>query len=130
VDSVKLFHEILSWHKDDAKHITLAKMEDMVRKYIQLRNPNGIYTAVPHFDKDHCHVHICASGVGYKTGKSLRLSKADLQKLKVETQNYQIQKYPELTHSIVNHTKKEKSLVTDKEYQVKRRIGRETIREQ
>jgi hypothetical protein len=128
-DSVLLTHEILSWHRDDAKNITLAKLEDMARQYIEKRNPKGMYVAVPHFDKEHYHVHICASGVEYKTGKSLRLPKAELQKLKKEIQQYQIEHYPELSRSVVAHGKKEKSLVTDKEYQYKLRTGRETHKE-
>jgi len=125
-DSVRLTHEILSWHKDDANDISLKKMEEMAREYIRQRNPNGIYVAVPHFDKDHYHVHICASGVEYKTGKSLRLSRTDLQKLKVEIQNFQKEKFPELSKSVVEHGKKNKSIVTEKEYQVKLRTGRES----
>jgi hypothetical protein len=128
-DSVLLTHEILSWHRDDAKNITLEKMEDMAREYIRQRNPNGIFVAVPHFDKQHFHIHICASGVEYKTGKSLRLPKADLQKLKKEIQDYQVEKFPELTKSVVAHGKNEKSVLTEKEYQVKLRTGRETNKE-
>ena len=128
-DSVYLTHEILSWHEDDAKNITPEKMEIMTREYIQLRNPNGIYVAVPHFDKDHYHVHICASGIEYKTGKSLRLSKTNLLKLKKETQNYQIEKFPELSNSVVQHGKGEKKLLTDMEYQMKQRTGRMSDKE-
>lgn len=129
-DSVLLTHEILSWHRDDAENISLAKLEAMTRHYIQMRNPKGIYVAVPHFDKGHYHIHICASGIEYKTGKSLRLPKADLQKLKKEVQNYQIENFPELTKSIVHHGKKEKSLTTEKEYQLKLRTGRDSSKEQ
>ena len=128
-DSVLLTHEILSWHRDDAKNITLAKMGTMAREYIRQRNPNGIYVAVPHFDKDHYHIHICASGIEYKTGKSLRLSKPDLLKLKKEIQQFQIERFPELSKSVVAHGKKEKS-ISDKEYQLKLRTGRESGKEQ
>lgn len=129
-DSVYLTHEILSWHKDDAKNVTLAKMEEMAREYVKQRNSKGIYVAVPHFDKQHYHIHICASGIEYKTGKSLRLTKAGLQKLKKDIQQYQIERFPELSKSVVQHGKKEKSLLTDKEYQIKLRTGRETDKEQ
>ncbi len=128
-DNVLLTHEILSWHRDDAKDITLKKLEEMTREYIKLRNPNGLYIAVPHFDKGHYHVHVCASGIEYHNGKSLRLSKAELQKLKKNIQNYQVEKYPELSHSIVEHGGKNKSLVTEKEYQHKHRTGRESEKE-
>ena len=50
-----------------------------------------MYVAVPHFDKDHYHVHICASGVEYRTGKTMRLSKAEMQKMKKNIQKYQQQ---------------------------------------
>ena len=128
-DSVYLTHEILSWHKDDAKNIMLEKLETMAREYIRQRNPNGIYVAVPHFDKQHYHIHICASGIEFKTGKSLRLTKTNLQKLKKNIQQFQIKKFPELSKSVVEHGKKEKTFLSDKEYQIKLRTGRETNKE-
>lgn len=129
-DSVLIYHEILSWHRDDAKHISLAKMENMAREYIRQRNPKGMYLAVPHFDKDHYHIHICASGVEYKTGKSLRLSKPELLKLKRDIQEYQVEHFPELSKSIVAHGSKKTVRLTEKEYQIKLRTGRETEKEQ
>ena len=129
-DSVILTHEILSWHKDDAENITLEKMQDIANEYIRQRNPNGLYVAVPHFDKEHYHIHICASGVEYHTGKSLRISKEEFAKLKKDIQNYQLEKYPELSNSSVAHGKQEKSRVSDKEYQMKQRNGRDTQKEQ
>jgi hypothetical protein len=128
-DSVLLNHEILSWHKEDTKNISLEKMEAMAREYIQERNPNGIYVAVPHFDKNHYHIHICASGVEYRTGKSLRMSKAGFQKLKKDIQDYQVEHFPELSNSIVAHGNKEKTRLTEKEYQYKLRTGRLTEKE-
>ncbi len=128
-DSVLLTHEILSWHRDDTKNITLDKMEEMATEYIRQRNPKGLFVAVPHFDKDHYHIHICASGVENKTGKSLRLSKENLGKLKKDIQQFQVDRFPELSKSVVEHGKKNKSLLTEKEYQVKLRTGRETHKE-
>jgi len=132
VNSVILTHEILSWHRDDAKDISLGKLEDMARAYIQKRNPNGMYVAVPHFDKEHYHVHICTSGIEYRTGKTMRLAKKDLQELKQKIQQYQLDKYPELSKSIVNHgkQKKEYALLSENEYQYQQRTGRATDKEQ
>jgi len=129
-DSTYLSHEILSWHKDDAKDLTLEKMEQMAREYIQMRNPNGMYVAVPHYDKDHYHIHIAASGVEYRTGKALRLSKTEFGQLKKDIQNYQLQKFPELSKSVVEHGKYEKGKLSEKEFQLKQRTGRETQKEQ
>jgi len=130
-NSVILTHEILSWHKDE-KDISLGKLENMAREYIQKRNPNGMYVAVPHFDKDHYHVHLCCSGIEYRTGKAMRLAKKDLQVLKQNVQQYQLDKYPELSKSVVNHgkQKKEYALSAEKEYQYQQRTGRATDKEQ
>lgn len=128
-DSVLYTHEIISFHKDDAKNISLDKLENMARAYIQKRNINGMFVAVPHFDKEHYHIHICASGLEYHTGKALRMTKAEFQKLKKDIQNYQIEYFPELSKSIVKH-EKGKNLQTEKEYQYKLRTGRATEKEQ
>jgi hypothetical protein len=125
-DSVYITHEILSWHKDDAKQLSLSKMQELAEEYIKQRNPRGMYVAIPHFDKNHFHIHICASGIEYKTGKSMRLAKASLSKLKNDIQRYQIKQFPELTKSIVEHGKRDISKTSDKEYRVKFRTGRES----
>lgn len=131
-DSVLLTHEIISFHKDDAKNISLAKLEDIARQYVRERNIKGMYVAVPHFDKEHYHIHICASGIEYMTGKSMRLAKKDLGVLKQKIQGYQLERYPELSRSIVNHGKppKGKALLSEKEYQYRLRTGRATDKEQ
>src|SRR3989337_1597833 len=102
-DSVMLTHEIISFHKDE-ETISLAQMEDMAREYIRQRNPNGIYLAVPNTDKQHYHIHLMVSGVEYKTGKAMRMSKEQFQTLKKNIQQYQQEKFPELSKSVVNHS--------------------------
>jgi hypothetical protein len=127
-------HEIISFHKDDAGNISLDKLEDIARQYIQKRNINGMFVAVPHFDKSHYHIHICASGVEYRSGKSMRMSKGDFQKLKKDIQQYQLEQFPELSKSVVKHDSKtagiKKVKTSEKEYQYKLRTGRATEKEQ
>lgn len=125
-DSIYLTHEIISWHRDDAENITLEKLEHLATEYLKRRNPKGLFLVVPHFDKDHYHLHVCASALEYKSGTSLRLSKPQLLKLKKEFQEYQLQKFPELSKSTVEHGKKDKSVQSDREYWFKKRTGRET----
>ena len=62
----------------------------------------------------------------------MRLDKKNLRLLKQKVQQYQIEKYPELSKSIVNHGKppKEQALLSEKEYQYKQRTGRATDKEQ
>lgn len=128
-NSVLLYHEIISFHKED--DVSLEIMEDITREYIQLRNSGGMFVAVPHFDKDHYHIHLAISGLEYRTGNAMRLSKTDLAQLKQRIQKYQIEKYPELNKSVVNHGNSVKKVLVlpDKEYQIKRRTGRATDKE-
>jgi hypothetical protein len=123
-----LTHEIISFHKEDVKNISLEKMEDMAREYIQLRNPKGMYVAIPHFDRQNFHIHLCVSAIEYKSGKSLRMSKQQFQELKKNIQKYQQEKYPELSKSVVEHGKNGIN-ISDKEYQMKLRTGRITEKE-
>lgn len=136
-DSVILTHEILSWHRADTKEISIKKLEQITREYIQKRNPNGMYIAMPHFDKEHYHIHICVSGIEYRTGKGMRMTKQAFGKLKKDIQDYQKEYFPELEKSIVEHGKKERlkdkekniKHISDKEYQFKLRTGRQTEKE-
>ncbi len=130
-DSIVATHEMISFSKEDAKNISIDKMEDISREYIRQRNPNGMYIAVPHFDKEHYHIHLCVSGIEYKTGKGMRLGKKELQIFKQKIQQYQIEKYPELSKSVVNHGGRPKEpALSDREYRYKMRTGRATDREQ
>ena len=89
-------------------------------KYSSLRSPNSIAIATVHKnEKDHTHLHICFSGVQYKTGKSIRISKDDFQnKVKLPMEKYQQEIFPELVLSKIRHEKSmshKKVLVKDNE---------------
>lgn len=126
---VFLTHEILSWHKDDTPNLSVEAIEDMARKYIQKRNPLGIYVGAIHLSKAHYHVHFCVSGLEYRSGKSMRLSRAELKELKRSVQDYQQEKYPELTHSVVAHGSSKKLQLTDREFFRKNRSGELSTKE-
>lgn len=129
-DSVYISHEIISWHKADAKHITGEILQEITREYITRRNTKAMYVAVPHYDKEHYHIHIMASGIEYKTGKSSRISKKDFATLKKDIQTYQLERFPELSQSTVKHGRKQQARETEKEYQLKKRSGKETNKKQ
>jgi hypothetical protein len=122
-NSVKLYHEVMSISNLDAGKISPSILHDLASKYIELRNPNAMCIAVPHFDKAHIHIHFCFSGTEIETGKSLRISKADFAQFKKELQSYQMERYPALSNSVVAHGKKQekKDKVKDREYQLKKR---------
>lgn len=119
--------DVISFHRRDNAHLSVRKLEKIAREYIRLRG-NGMFIAVPHFDKQY-HIHILAAGVGYKTGRSFGTSRAELAKIKRDLQAFQQQRYPELSHSIVLHGRKRASKVTEREYQYKRRTGKQSERE-
>ena len=100
INSTLLTHEILSWHQDDNPSDQM--IEDMTRQYINNRNPFGMYVGVIHRDKNHVHVHLCVSGVEYVSGRSMRMSKREFRDLKIAAQEYQTNKYPGLTNSVVD----------------------------
>ncbi len=107
-NSVKLFMEILSFHKDDAEKLTDRKLKQIARKYISLRANQSIALATIHRDKDHTHLHILLSGVEYRTGKSIRMAREEYKEMKLQMEAFQTEKFPELQRSSINHTKKAK----------------------
>lgn len=115
-NSVKLTHEILSWHPKDRDKLTLEGIEAMTRQYITERNPYGLYVGAIHQSQDHFHVHLCVSGVEYRSGKAMRLSKAELTEVKQNTQAFQREHYPELIHSVVDHGRGTGLQLSDREY--------------
>jgi hypothetical protein len=128
-NSVKLYHEVMSISDLDTSKISKPILQDLANKYIELRNPNSMCIAVPHYDKAHIHIHFCFSGTEIETGKSLRISKENFALFKKELQDYQIERYPALSHSIVKHGKKQKDRVKDKEYQLTKRTKAPSERE-
>ncbi len=129
-NNVKITQEIIAFHKGDTKMLTLKKMEKIARQYMRLRNTNAVYVAVPHFDKEHPHIHIVAAAVEYHSGKSLSMSRGKFMQLKKDIQAYQIEKFPELARSVVRHGRRKKTRLTDREYQYRLRTGSHTKREE
>lgn len=118
-----LTHEIMSFAKEDTEHLSLAILKELARRYIDLRGREAIVLATPHFDQDHTHIHFLFSGIKYKSNASIRMSKKQFKKIKQDIQQYQLDQYPELTHSVVWHGKGNQTVVNDKEYRVISRKG-------
>lgn len=103
-NGVVMYHEILSWHEKDSPHLNVSILEDIVRHYIQLRAPDSLCLAVPHFDKGHKHIHLLFSGTEYKSAKTLRMDNRQFKTLRQGIERYQQEKYPHIRHSHI-HTK-------------------------
>ncbi len=102
-NSILIYHEIISFSTKDKGKINREIAVDIAKKYMRLRGHTGIFVGAVHEEKDHLHIHLAASGLHFKTGKVFRLSRADLQKLKQDVQQYHIEKYPEIAHSTCEH---------------------------
>jgi hypothetical protein len=129
-DQIYLTHEILSFSSnEDNKLITDELLADMVQQYISLRGEGGMYLGAVHRDRDHAHVHLAVSGLQYRIGKSFRLSKNELQELKIGLQEYHQKKYPELTESNCKHGLG-KEYVTDRQWYAKHKESRAAVKGQ
>lgn len=112
-NATRVIHEIISFHVKDSNRITAAILEDIAREYMRFRSPNGIFVAVPHIEDAHLHIHIAGSPWEYRSTKSLRMSHKEFKELKLSIQGYQQTRYPELTHSLVDHGKQRKDRLPD-----------------
>lgn len=117
-----LYHVVISFHVEDRSNITTAMLKDIAREFAKRRGIS-LYIAVPHYHQNTVHLHIVHSGLEYRTGRSLRISKGDFAQIKRDLEAIQLERYPELTHSIVDHDKNNKVRVHDNEYHLKARTG-------
>lgn len=106
-DSVKLYHNIISFSNKDKEHINDKLLKDIAQKFIQERGLNNMYAGTKHEDKDHIHLHITISGTQLN-GRSSRISKQQLHHIKIVLDKYQREKYPQLKHSLPEHGKSKK----------------------
>ncbi len=103
-DSVVLFHDIISFHKNDSHKLESDEvLRKIARKYSLLRD-QSITLCVLHREQEHIHIHVLATGCGLD-GRSARVSKQEFQKKKLELERFQ-QLELRLVHSRVNHEKK------------------------
>lgn len=103
-NSISLYHQILSIHKDDTAKLNETSIKAIMQQFFMLRGENCKHVAIPHFEKDHFHIHIITSGTDL-SGKAARQSKAEFQKMKVEIERFQRENYSELFASRIDHSK-------------------------
>ncbi|WP_298508140.1 hypothetical protein [uncultured Kordia sp.] len=99
-----LRHEIISFAPQDNKLLTRDILKDFGKYYLQHRSPKSMGVCGVHYDEV-IHIHFIISGVGID-GKSTRISQQQFKEFKIKLQEFQQQKYPQLSHSIVDHAKK------------------------
>jgi hypothetical protein len=102
-NGVCIYHEVMAFHAADTPSLTLQKLEDMATRYIQMRCPRALVYAKAHVQNASIHVHFVISGSELQSPKTLRLENEDFNRVRYGIERYQIEKYPELVHSIVHH---------------------------
>lgn len=100
-NGVALHHCILSFSPEDSKHLTHEILQDLAYKFIELRGAKSIAFGRVHNSDGHQHIHLIFSGNEYQSNKSMRMDKKEFQKIHRELEEYQQEKYPQLSHSIV-----------------------------
>ena len=98
-----LRHEIISFSPQDNHKITAEMLQDIGTWYLKNRSQSLGVCAV-HWEES-IHLHFVIAGVGLD-GKSTRISREEFKAFKIRLQEYQKQRFPELSHSIVKHSKK------------------------
>ncbi|MDG5490603.1 relaxase/mobilization nuclease domain-containing protein [Psychroserpens sp. SPM9] len=99
------YHEIISFHKEDTKHLPKKVLLKIARKYAKERAPNAMVISSMHSDKEHLHIHNVISALEFATGKPIRLTRKEFKEVKTRMEAWQ-DKELGLTHSKVNHSKK------------------------
>lgn len=126
---IYFYHEILSLNPKDSVVLNEEVIEDLGRKYIELRGNKGLFFGAVHNDVSHTHIHYMVSGIQLYTSKSMRLSRKELNELQVEFQKYHELKYPQIAHSSCEFGNQKTYIKDKKWYKDKRENMNITIKE-
>ena len=99
-----LRHEIISFSPQSAKHLTREKLKTLGKYYLKHRSPLSMGVATVHYDASP-HIHFIIAGVSID-GSSTRITRKEFKTFKIKLQEFQQQNFPELSDSIVDHSKK------------------------
>jgi hypothetical protein len=97
--SVRIYHEILSFHKEDKAVITPEVTRTMALEYLAKRSPNGLGFAKTHYDRDSTHIHIIVSGNEFGSSKANRMDKFQFDRIKRDLELFQHENFPQIEHS-------------------------------
>jgi hypothetical protein len=98
-----VYHEILAFSSHQP-NIPKETMIDLAQEYLRLRAPMQQAFARCHLDTECPHVHLAITA-GNLLGERVSLSRAEFQKVKVELEQIQERRYPELSASLVQGRK-------------------------
>lgn len=153
-NGVVLHHHILSFNPVDSEGLSPGILEDIATHYIEENFPHFLAFSAVHRDKDHTHIHFCISANERGKKKLLQLNNKQFAKLKRDMEKWQLEKYPQLSKSVIFHKDKAQEIeqkqevekdplqslnyaerqeaeiktakVRDKDFQMKQRTGKAT----
>ncbi|MCW3120849.1 MAG: hypothetical protein JWQ38_341 [Flavipsychrobacter sp.] len=113
-NNVLAHHHVISFNKLDSPNITGKMLKDIAQKYMSLKE-SSLFLGAVHHDKDHVHIHLIQSGVQYCTGIANREPKEKFLRTIDTMQRYQLEMYPQLSHSRVSeHAKSSNEKASEK----------------
>lgn len=124
-----LYHEVISWNNRDTSNINTNMLKAFAKEYAKVRG-NGLFVIVPHYHQGSVHLHAVVSGLEVLSGRALSKSKSEFASIKKSLEEFQKTRWPEIVHSQIEHEKKDKTRKTDREYQLIKRTGKESQREE
>ncbi len=108
-----LRHELISFSPKDSKFLTRDILRDLMKEFLNKRSKSSLGVGAFHLEDDEdgekCyHIHFLISNTSVIDGGSTSISQKDYEQFKIDFQELQKQRYPQLAHSIVDHKKKRK----------------------
>lgn len=130
-NSNSLYHEILSITKSGIElDQQKEKLLEIVREYVQARAKSCLVFGSLHEAKDNIHFHLMISSNELEQEKNHYLSKKQFDQIKRKLEDYVLEKYPELEQGqVINKEKKKEAVLSQKEFELKKRTDKITKRE-
>ena len=140
-----LYHECIAL--GDCPNVPEARQEqillDLVKQYVALRAPDQMVYGRMHLDTNFKHFHLCISANTVRGSQRRWLTRAAFDRIQRDIEHYKVTTYPELgTEKYYDHAAKEKrrekaraeqaekAKISGKEYELKKRTGRISQKEQ
>ncbi|WP_299213558.1 relaxase/mobilization nuclease domain-containing protein [uncultured Dokdonia sp.] len=99
-----LRHEIISFAKESNPLISRNTLQTFAKYYLKHRMTKPTMgVAVVHYDEAP-HIHFVIAGIALD-GSATRISRKEFKTFKIQLQQFQQEKFPELSHSLVDHNK-------------------------
>lgn len=99
-----LRQEIISFSPRSNGFLDREKLRAFAKFYLKHRSPNSLGVCAVHYGEA-IHIHFIISGVTIE-GASTRVSRKEFREFKIQLQEFQMKTYPELSHSLVEYSKK------------------------